>query len=173
MTPAPSPPRSDPRDGARAAVTGTAASRASGARPSPETLRTIARLARLLERACADATDVTLPQYRLLALVGDGSERASRIAETLTVAKPTVSAMVDALVERGLIARAEVQDDRRAVRLTLTAPGEAALVAAEQAMTARLTPVMEHCVDADDVETGWTRVATALDEMRAEREATR
>src|SRR5438874_3346577 len=63
-------------------------------------IRTLARLARVLERACVD---LTLPQYRVLALVATGSERATHLAGELALTKPTVSAMVESLVERGLV----------------------------------------------------------------------
>ena len=71
---------------------------------------TLARLARLLERAC---TELTLSQYRLLAMIADGAERASQIAGRLALTKPTVSATIDTLAERGLVTRAVADDDRR------------------------------------------------------------
>ena len=61
---------------------------------------TLARLARLLERAC---TPLTLAQYRLLAMIAGGAERASELAGQLALTKPTVSATLDTLVDRGLI----------------------------------------------------------------------
>ena len=63
---------------------------------------TLARLARLLERAC---TPLTLAQYRLLAMIAGGAERASELAGQLALTKPTVSATLDTLVDRGLITR--------------------------------------------------------------------
>src|SRR5688572_27965909 len=103
-------------------------------RPRPGTDRdvlTLAWLARVLERACAD---VTLPQYRLLALIVRGEERASDLAERLALTRPTVSATIETLVERGLLERTTVDTDRRAVRLTITAQGRGAMLAAELAM---------------------------------------
>ena len=65
---------------------------------------TLARLARVLERACTDLDPpLTLAQYRLLAMIGDGADRASQLAGHLALTKPTVSATVDTLVERGLV----------------------------------------------------------------------
>src|SRR5438876_4863538 len=104
-------------------------------------IRTLARLARVLERACVD---LTLPQYRVLALVATGSERATHLAGELALTKPTVSAMVESLVERGLVERASVSGDRRAVRLTVTPAGRRALRAAEDAMRTRLETVITH-----------------------------
>ena len=107
-------------------------------------VRTLARVARLLERSCGD---LTLPQYRLLAMVGDGNERATALAGRLALTKPSVSTMVDALVDRGFLVRAREVDDRRAVRLALTPTGRRTLRAAEASMQERLRPVVEHCPD--------------------------
>jgi DNA-binding MarR family transcriptional regulator len=101
--------------------------------------RTIALLGRVVERA---AGDLTLAQYRVLALVADGDERASRLAGRLAVTKPSVSAVVDGLVERGYLAREPVEGDRRAIRLRLTTDGNRALAAAEAAMAERLAPIV-------------------------------
>lgn len=111
-------------------------------------VRTIARLARLIERA---DTDLSLPQYRVLAMVAAGDERATRLANRLNLAKPTITAMVESLVERGLIRREEVAGDRRAVSLQITPGGEAALEAAEAAMIGRVEPMLDR-LDAPDRE---------------------
>src|SRR5262245_46050475 len=97
-------------------------------------VRTVARLARTLE--CA--SELSLPQYRVLAAVDDGGERATHLAHALALAKPTVTAAVDGLVERGLLVREPVPGDRRSVRIALTAAGRDALAAAEAAMAAAL-----------------------------------
>ena len=67
-------------------------------------MRALALAARKLERATGD---LTLAQYRVLALVAGGDERSSLVAERLAVAKPTITAVVDGLVERGLPRRAK------------------------------------------------------------------
>jgi DNA-binding MarR family transcriptional regulator len=102
--------------------------------------RTIALLARVLERA---AGDLTLAQYRVLALVAAGDERATLLAGRLAITKPSVSAVVEGLAERGYLAREPVDGDRRAVRLSMTRAGAHALVAAEAAMAERLAPLVE------------------------------
>src|SRR3954470_23758827 len=89
-------------------------------------VRTLARLSRMLENACSD---LTLPQYRLLAMVAEGDERASALAGRLTLAKPTITAAVDGLVERRLVKREVVAGDRRAVKISITAAGKRALAA--------------------------------------------
>jgi DNA-binding MarR family transcriptional regulator len=101
--------------------------------------RTIALLARAMERA---AGDLTLAQYRVLALVSAGDERATRLAGRLAITKPSVSAVVDGLAERGYLERKPVDGDRRAIRLCITASGVAALASAERAMAEWLEPLV-------------------------------
>src|SRR2546423_10892553 len=93
--------------------------------------RALALAARALERAAGEC-ELTLAQYRVLALVAAGDERSSLLAERLAVARPTITAVVDGLVERGCIERATVQGDRRSIRLTLTKPGQQAFQVAER-----------------------------------------
>ncbi len=135
-----------------------------------ETVRTLARLARVLERSCGE---LTLPQYRLLAMISEGSERATALAGKLALAKPSVSAMVDALVERDLVTRARVDGDRRAVRLQLTRAGEAALRGAEAAMAENLQPLLDRCDDGSVIDAALAQLATALDAAFADRIAAR
>ncbi|MDQ1429246.1 MAG: hypothetical protein QOK39_2722, partial [Acidimicrobiaceae bacterium] len=49
--------------------------------------RAVVRVARMLEHA---ATELTLPQYRLLVMVDSGDQRASQLAGRLALSKPTV-----------------------------------------------------------------------------------
>ncbi|MBV8295859.1 MAG: MarR family transcriptional regulator, partial [Acidimicrobiia bacterium] len=81
-------------------------------------IRTLTRLARLLERG---AGDLSLSQFRILALVEDGGERASELADRLALAKPTITAAVDGLVDRGYLTRSADCSDRRATKITITA----------------------------------------------------
>jgi DNA-binding MarR family transcriptional regulator len=111
-------------------------------------VRALAFAARSLERA---AGDLTLAQYRVLAFVAAGHERASIVAEGLALAKPTVTASVDWLVERGLLTREAVTGDRRSVRLAVTRRGAAALRAAEKSMGQRLEQVLDHARDREAV----------------------
>jgi DNA-binding MarR family transcriptional regulator len=137
-----------------------------------DALLTLARLARLLERACADLDPpLTLAQYRLLAMIGAGSDRTTHLAGLLALAKPTVSATVDTLVERGLVERTSSQDDRRVTTLTLTTDGRTTLATAEQAMRTRLDDVLARVDDPAAVTHALTALGGALDERRSERRA--
>jgi DNA-binding MarR family transcriptional regulator len=126
----------------------------------------LAWTARVLERACID---ITLPQYRLLAFIVRGEERASNLAEQLALARPTVSAAIDTLVERGLLERTAIDGDRRAIRLTITEDGRAQLSSAQDAMRARLDDVLAHVDDPDLVTAALAQLATGL---AARRQAT-
>src|SRR6266567_4066803 len=116
----------------------------------------MALLARTLERACAD---LTLAQYRVLAMVAGGDARASRLAERLAVAKPTVTAVVDGLVDRGFLLREAVPGDRRSASIVVTDQGQARLAAAEDAMSARL----EHLLGAVSDRHAFVRALAEID----------
>ncbi len=106
-------------------------------------VRTLARLARMLEHACD--------------------------AGRLALAKPTVSAAVDGLVERGLLVRAAIAEDRRAVRLKVTPEGRKVLARTERVMAERLGPVLDRAADPDAIVAALTDLAGALDEVMADR----
>jgi DNA-binding MarR family transcriptional regulator len=131
-------------------------------------VRTLARLSRLLEHAGAD---LSLPQYRVLAMVAQGDDRATALAGRLSLSKPTITAAVDGLVERGMVARTEVAGDRRAVNIQITDAGRDALVAAEERMDERLRPVFDHCDDPAAVLAALSQLESALDRVMAERRA--
>ena len=129
-------------------------------------VRTLARVARLLERSC---TPMTLAQYRVLTRIAAGEARASRISEQLLVAKPTVSAAIDALVAAGYLDRSADPDDRRAVGLAVTAAGVEALSTAEDAMAERLGPVLAGIADLGPFRDGCDAINAELDARFAAR----
>src|SRR4051794_16610117 len=129
-------------------------------------VRTLTRLARMLERG---AGDLSLPQFRVLALVEEGGERASQLADLLAVAKPTITAVVDGLVDRGYLKRTADCDDRRVTKITVTAAGKKALYSAEHAMHARLHEVLSHADDPAAIERALEDLAAAIDRARTER----
>jgi DNA-binding MarR family transcriptional regulator len=72
--------------------------------------------------------DVTLPQFRtLVVLVSRGPQRVVDLAQELTVTSSTAVRMCNRLVRKGLVAREERLEDRRAAWITLT-PGGRELV---------------------------------------------
>lgn len=133
-----------------------------------DAVRAVVRMARMLEHA---ATELTLPQYRLLAMVACGDQRASQLAGRLALSKPTVTAVVDGLVERGFLARSEVSGDRRAVHLSLTESGRRALAATDAAMRAQLSVVLARCDDPRAAEAGLMQLSVAVNKVVADKMA--
>jgi long-chain acyl-CoA synthetase len=123
-------------------------------------VRTLARLSRLLERG---GGDLSLPQFRLLAMVERG-QRASFLAHKLTIAKPTVTALVDGLVERGYVSRSQSPDDKRATDIALTPAGRKALKTAEADMAERLDGLLDRTDDRSAVLAALAALHGALEE---------
>ena len=98
---------------------------------------TIARLARHIELAVS-SVNLTLAQYRVLAILGDGCEAASSLAKKLAVSRPSVTGVVDGLVARGLVRRDHTDDDRRRIDVGLTDTGRELLAAADAAVEQRM-----------------------------------
>ena len=83
--------------------------------------RTAAWLAKQVEIGLATA-DLSPPQYRVLGLLDEHSSAVSSdLAERLAVRPPSVTAIIDGLVGRGLVERRNVAADRRQVDHVLTA----------------------------------------------------
>jgi DNA-binding MarR family transcriptional regulator len=135
-----------------------------------QAIRALARLARALERSSGD---LNLAHYRVLSAIADGDERASRVADRLTLGKPTVSAAVESLCKRGLLSREDAAEDRRAATLTLTPAGEAALAEVERGMVERIDEFLDRTPDAAQVVASLGRLGEAIDEVANERAAQR
>ncbi len=67
--------------------------------------------------------DITMPQAKVLYLLASGDLNMSELVARLGVTLPTVSGIVDRLVEHGLIARRAAESDRRRVFVGLTPAG--------------------------------------------------
>jgi long-chain acyl-CoA synthetase len=104
--------------------------------------RTIARMARHVEIAVA-TVDLTLAQYRVLGILGEGREAASVLAEKLAVSRPSVTGVVDGLVTRGLVCRNPDCSDRRRIDVDLTDTGRKLLIAADAAVDLRLERILK------------------------------
>jgi DNA-binding MarR family transcriptional regulator len=129
-------------------------------------IRGLARASRLLERASAE---LNLSQYRVLASIAAGDERASRIADRLALGKPTISATVESLRQRGLLTRTGVDEDQRAAALRLTAEGQAALTTAERTMADRIEALASRTPDPAAVVQVLIWLDGAVDELMTER----
>jgi long-chain acyl-CoA synthetase len=88
-----------------------------------------------------DSADLSLPQYRVLGLLDDSPAVSSALAERLAVRPPSVTAIVDGLVSRGLVERRTVASDRRRVDHVLTPEGLRALRRADAVLESRLNDI--------------------------------
>jgi long-chain acyl-CoA synthetase len=103
--------------------------------------RVVARLAKQVELGIA-GEELSLPQYRLLGMLAEGSAASSKLAERMAVRPPSVTSLVDGLVARGLVERHADPADRRRLPLELTAAGQVVLDRANAAVGARLKDVL-------------------------------
>jgi DNA-binding MarR family transcriptional regulator len=133
--------------------------------PSIEAIRALARCSRLLERASGE---VNLAHYRVLAAIASGDQRASRIAAKLALGKPTISASVEWLCKRGLLARSEVEGDQRAAALQLTPEGKRWLDAVETGMAAWLDDVCARTPEPGQTLQALVSMGEAIEQMAAE-----
>ena len=135
-----------------------------------EAVRAIARASRLLERA---ASEMSLAHYRVLSAVASGDERASRIADRLALGKPTVSTAVEALCQRGLLLRTDLDSDQRVIALRLTPAGEALLERVETNMVRWIEQLQGRTPDGAQMMESLAWLGAAIEEVQAERAAVR
>jgi long-chain acyl-CoA synthetase len=134
--------------------------------------RTIAWLSREFVRSL-HAVELSPPQYRILVLLSDGSAMSSSLATRLAVSPPSVTSVVDGLVNRGLVERRHGEDDRRRVALALTEAGVGVLARADEqldAMAAELAanlPVPEQRADALGALDLWSEALVVLHRAKA------
>jgi DNA-binding MarR family transcriptional regulator len=131
-----------------------------------EAVRALARASRLLERWSGE---VNLAHYRVLAAIAAGDQRASRIATKLALGKPTISASVESLCQRGLLARAEVAGDQRADALELTEQGARLLDSVEATMATWVDDLCARTPDGEQVLRALIWMGQAIEQMAAER----
>src|SRR6476661_7084211 len=78
--------------------------------------------------------ELTVPQFRALALIDRyPTASLSLVAEHLGSSQPSASRLIDGLVIRGFVTRRQCDQDRRQVRLVLTARGKVILDKARDA----------------------------------------
>lgn len=134
-----------------------------------------ARLARQVEVGLSEV-DLSVPQYRILMFLDEGAVVASKLADHLAVSRPSVTAVVDGLVARGLVERRHDEQDRRRVGHILTPEGARLLEAADGAVDDRLREICGYLGDeggASEAFAGLDRWRQALDGYRAAKVAAR
>ncbi len=120
------------------------------AAPLPGTYgRVAAWLSKRVEVALAEV-DLTLPQYRVLSILAEGSAAASGLAERLAVRRPSITALIDGLVARGLVHRRQEDADRRRVALRLTDEGARTVAEADRTVDRYLAAIAGHLPDKDE-----------------------
>lgn len=135
-----------------------------------EAVRALARATRVLERASGE---LSLAHYRVLSAIASGDERASRVANRLAIGKPTVSAAVEALVQRGLLLRSAVDGDQRVAVLHLTPEGQALLARVEAEMIRRIDELCARTPDPGRLMDSLVWLGAAIDDWQAQRAAER
>lgn len=106
----------------------------------------VARLGRVFEKRLAD-DGMTLPQFRVLSFLSEGEWAASKVADWLAVSRPSLTSLVDGLVERGWVERKESPTDRRCVLHHLTPSGRDRLAEATDLLAGALDGLLEHLDD--------------------------
>ncbi|MBT8098453.1 MAG: MarR family transcriptional regulator [Gammaproteobacteria bacterium] len=77
-------------------------------------------------RAIFHEFGLTEPQWRVLRVLWEGEvTSARRLADLTLIPPPSLVGVIDRLVQAGLVVRRRAGDDRRAVRLSVTAAGRA------------------------------------------------
>jgi len=132
---------------------GAAAAASKPAGSAPPVLGTYGRVAAWLSKrveVALAAMDLTLPQYRVLGILGEGAAAASGLADRLAVRRPSITALIDGLVARGLVDRRQEDTDRRRVALRLTDDGARILAEADRAVDDYLVSIAGHLPDKDE-----------------------
>ncbi len=133
--------------------------------------RVTAWLARQAERALA-ASDLSLPQYRVLSLLAEGMALPSSMADSLDVRRPSITAVVDGLVARGLVVRETDPLDRRRVAHRITEEGRLLVSKSDEAVEERLRAIAASLGDEGEAAralAGLERFGPALVAWRASR----
>jgi long-chain acyl-CoA synthetase len=138
-----------------AATSGSTSNLRAGTKASPPSpvLGTYGRVAAWLSKRVEVAlaqVELTLPQYRVLGILAEGSAAASGLADRLAVRRPSITALIDGLEARGLVDRRQEDTDRRRVELRLTPEGASTLARADTAVDEYLVAIAGHLPDKEE-----------------------
>jgi DNA-binding MarR family transcriptional regulator len=130
--------------------------------------RGLVRLSRQVEIKLSEF-QLSVSQFRVLDRLYGGSAAGRSLAEWLAVKPPSITALVDGLVSRGLVRRTGDPTDRRRVTHELTSEGRALHAEALSALAARLSHL--HSFVADEVDDAIEVLATWNQAIEMAREA--
>ncbi|HOZ47965.1 MAG TPA: MarR family transcriptional regulator [Candidatus Hydrogenedentes bacterium] len=118
----------------------------------------------------AARTQLTLTQHHMLAVVRKyGPVTIKDLARVLAVSSPSVSVMVDRLVDMGLVNREPGQDDRRVVQVTITTRGSAIIGRMEEIMVSSISDLLEEL--GPECARKWHEVYERIREVLVEKDA--
>jgi len=120
--------------------------------PGPDLATGLVRLARLVDRVFAQASaarGLTAAQARLLCILAERPRGMAELAGLLGIDKAGITGLVDRVERRGLAERTAVPQDRRALRVRLTEPGQRDAVAVHDDVCARLDALTAGLAPAD------------------------
>jgi DNA-binding MarR family transcriptional regulator len=115
------------------------------------------------EARCAGA-QLTIPQWNTLVVIREHENLSVKeLAEALKVSAPSASSMVERLVEMGFVNREPSRVDRREVRISLSAAGNAGVDAMEGQLLQSIVELLERI--GSDVAQQWVDVYAKIQEV--------
>lgn len=124
---------------------------------------TFARLETQTE-GCGGPLELSVSQFKLLMIVRhQGEVTLKELAEKLNVSSPSVSVMVDKLVERNLLTRDRSQQDRRKVVIQVSPDEKACLDAMEEKVLHVFTQLLEDV--GPEITQKWEEVLTKVEQV--------
>ena len=93
--------------------------------------------------AAASDHDLSLTQFRAIAILRDRRLRMSELADVLGLERSTLSGLVLRAEKRGLLQRVPDDDDRRAARVTIAPAGEELAQRVRATVVAALAPLID------------------------------
>ena len=113
--------------------------------------------------------ELSLPQMNMLLVVRErGKVTIKELAKALSVSPPSASAMVDRLVDMGVLVREHSQVDRRVVEVHISPGAEQDIAQVEDHILHSLTEILEQI--GPRYAQMWCEVYTKIDEVLARQE---
>jgi DNA-binding MarR family transcriptional regulator len=115
-----------------------------------------------MEMRSSKAPDLTVAQFRTLwCLSHNRGQSLSEVADSIGLALPSMSKLIDGLIHRGLVRRTSHKSDRRRVMLSATDKGDKILTAAKETTRQQLLEQIA-CLSTKDLD----GISRAMDVLR-------